>query len=106
MNDDSRWYVNYLPEDKYRTYSDFYFGMVRITWPKESDLEQRPQRAVTLYAGESNELRDFITELVHEIERLQGENIKLNDEVGYMRYEASLPVRPPYPHGNFRDSYT
>ena len=80
MSDDSRWYVNYLPEDKDRTYSDFYFGMARITWPKESDLEQRPQRAVTLYAGESNELRDFITELVHEIERLQTENIALNDE--------------------------
>ena len=79
--DDSRWYVNFIPTDtKGRTYSDFYFGMARITWAKENHLAARPQPAVSLYAGESDELRDFITELVHEIERLQTENIALNDE--------------------------
>ena len=55
----------------------------------------------------------FITELVHEIERLQGEVVDMQDQIERMAVAGSTedflfdqPLHPPYPHDDFSMGYT
>ena len=71
--DDSRWQVgkvdNFRGEIRWTLWDDTHEYLAAIANNNRSDVYH-----------EANETIDFIVELVHEIERLQTENIALNDE--------------------------
>jgi len=70
MTDDSRWMVD--TRHVARNYmSDFGASIMLLSRKTQSDY---------LTPKEKSSIIDFIVELVHEIERLQTENIALNDE--------------------------
>ena len=90
MSEDSRWDVNDFAISEWDEGDDV-LGELRY-WASDKQGEDEPIRDI-----------EFIVELVHEIERQQTENIRLEDETKAWRYKhgyvtTELPlISPPQP---------
>ena len=89
MMDDSRWQVGKLDNKRWHpgwtVWNDTHEYMAALANDNRSDVYH-----------EANETIDFITELVHEIERLQGENIQLRDKAKSLNEEIEMIYRPEW----------
>ena len=89
MMDDSRWHVgkvdNFRGVIRWTVWSDTHEYLAALANDNRSDVYH-----------EANETIDFITELVHEIERLQGENIQLRDKAKSLNEEIEMIYRPEW----------
>ena len=94
MGENSRWNVDTITNTN-RPVSSFDVPIRTILLG--SQYRHKRWGDLVFYNVEAGEIADFIIELVHEIKRLQTENIRLEDEAKMWRYKYGyVTTKPPF----------